>query len=104
VIAFARSHLTPAGLYAIAFIRIAVGIVLLLAAASSRMPGVLRVIGVVILIAGAVTPMFGVDRSLAVLEWEASLGPIAIRAMGFAIMAIGGFFIYAVSSRETEIA
>src|ERR1700730_1944587 len=70
-----RSVITPGGLYAIAALRIALGLVFLLAAPASRAPRTLRVFGVLVIIAGLTTPWFGVARSLAVLDWWASVGP-----------------------------
>ena len=102
VVSFSESILTPTGLYVIAAIRIVLGVVLVLAAAHSRLPRVLRVLGIVIVIAGALTPVFGVERSRAVLAWEASFGPMAIRLLGLVIIALGGFLIYVVRpSRQT---
>jgi hypothetical protein len=92
-----RAVLTPTGLYVIGAIRVVVGVLLLLAAARSRMPRFLRVLGVIIIIAGVLTPVFGVGRARAVLEWEVSGGPVVMRLTGLAFMAIGGFIIYVVT-------
>jgi hypothetical protein len=53
-----RSAMTPTGLYAIALLRIAIGLVFVCAAPASRAPRTLRVLGlvVIIIIAGLMTP------------------------------------------------
>ena len=64
-----RFMVTPRGLYLVAALRVVFGVVLILAARSSRAPGVLRLLGVVMLVAGLTTPLFGVDRAHAMLDW-----------------------------------
>jgi hypothetical protein len=87
-----RLVITPAGLYAIAALRIAIGLVFVLAAPASRAPRTLRVLGLIVIIAGLTTPWFGVARARAVLNWLASAGLMRVAAgVG---MAIGGFLVY----------
>jgi hypothetical protein len=90
-----RSVITPGGLYAIAALRIAIGLVFVLAASASRAPRTLRALGVLVIIAGLATPWFGVARSLAVLDWWASIGPSLRRLEACVVaLALGGFFVY----------
>ena len=86
--------ITPAGLYAITTLRIAIGLVFVLAAPASRAPRTLRVLGLIVIIAGVMTPWFGIARSRAVLNWLASAGPLLMRLDAVAGMAIGGFLVY----------
>ena len=86
--------ITPGGLYAIAALRVAIGLVLLLAAPASRAPRTLRVLGVIVIFAGLVTPWFGVARSLAVLDWWASVGPSLRRLEAGVAVALGGLLVY----------
>lgn len=88
------SLITPAGLYAIAAFRIAIGLVFVLAAAASRAPRTLRVLGFIVIIAGLTTPWFGVARALAVMTWLASAGPLLMRLDASVGMALGGFLVY----------
>ena len=85
---------TPAGLYAITALRIAIGLVFVVAAPASRAPRTLRALGLIIIIAGLMTPWFGVARSRAVLNWLASARPLWMRLDASAGMAIGGFLVY----------
>jgi hypothetical protein len=89
-----RSVMTPAGLYAIAALRIALGLVFVLAAPASRAPRTLRVLGLIVIVAGLATPWFGVARARAVLNWWASAGPLWMRLVAGVGMAVGGFLVY----------
>jgi hypothetical protein len=86
--------MTPAGLGAIAALRIAFGLVFVLAAPASRAPRTLRVLGLVVILAGLMTPWFGVARARAVLNWFASAGPLLMRLDAGVGMALGGFLVY----------
>jgi len=89
-----RSVLTPAGLYAIAALRIAIGLVFVLTAPASRAPRTLRMLGLIVITAGVTTPWFGVTRARAVLDWWASAGPLLMRLDAGVGMALGGFLVY----------
>jgi hypothetical protein len=89
-----RSVITPAGLYAIAALRIAIGLVFVLAAPASRAPRTVRVLGLIVIIAGLSTPWFGVARARAVVNWLATAEPLLMRLDAVVGMAIGGFLVY----------
>ena len=89
---------TPAGLYTVAALRVGIGLVLIFAAAGSRVPRTLRVIGIVVLVAGLVTPLFGVERTRVVLDWEAAQGTSFIRAVAVLPLALGSFLAFAVAT------
>jgi energy-coupling factor transporter transmembrane protein EcfT len=99
-LALMRSLMTPAGLYAIAAGRIAIGLVFVLGAPASRAPRVLRWVGLIVIIAGLVTPFFGVARSESVLNWWAGVGPMLKTIDAVAAMALGAFIVYAFSTRR----
>ena len=89
-----RSALTPTGLYAIAVLRIAIGLVFVFAAPVSRAPRMLRALGLVVIVAGLMTPWFGVTRAQATLNWVASAGPLVMRLDACVGTAMGGFLVY----------
>jgi hypothetical protein len=89
-----RSMMTPAGRYAIAALRIAIGLVFVLAAPASRAPRALRVLGLIVIIAGLSTPWFGVARARAVVNWLVNAEPWLMRLDAVLGMAIGGFLLY----------
>ena len=64
LLSLGRSMITPGGLYAIAAVRIVLGVIFVLSAPASRAPRTLRVLGAIVIIAGLITPWFGVTRSL----------------------------------------
>jgi hypothetical protein len=89
-----RSVMTSAGLYAIAALRIAIGLVFVLAAPASRKLRTVRVLGLIVIIAGPTTPWFGVARARAVVNWWASAGPLWMHLDASVGMALGGFLVY----------
>jgi len=89
-----RSLMTPAGLYAIGALRIAIGLGFMLAAPASRAPRTIRVFGLIVIIAGLSTPLFGVARALAILSWLASASPLLMRLDAVVGIAFGGFLVY----------
>jgi hypothetical protein len=89
---------TPVGLYVIAAIRVAIGLVLMLVAPTSRVPRTLRVVGAVVLVAGLATPLFGVERTRAILDWESTQGTALTRVVAGLVLAIGGFIAFAVAT------
>jgi hypothetical protein len=97
---FGNSLLTETGLYIVAAVRVAFGLLLLFAARLSRMPRTLRAIGVVITIAGLLTPLFGVERSAAMFNWFSGQGPGLVRVVAVFALALGGFILYAATPRR----
>ena len=91
---------SQSGLLTVAAIRIAIGVVLIMAAPSTRAPKMLQAIGGVLLLAGLATPLFGVERTKAVLDWEAAQGPGLIRLGGAVLVAIGAWLTFALMPRR----
>jgi hypothetical protein len=86
-------------LYGVALGRIVFGVLLLLVAPASRMPGILRVIGAVIVIAGLLTPFFGVVAGEA-FTWISGRPPLVLRAIAALPVALGLFIVFAINSRR----
>jgi len=84
-------------LYVGAFIRIVVGIVLLLAAPECRFPLGVRILGVFTVVAGVVLPFFNKTAKNALFDWVAEMPNSGLR--GFALMGIvlGAFLMYVAS-------
>jgi hypothetical protein len=80
---------TPGALLVFAALRVAIGIVLIMAAPASRAPRTLQTAGAVLMLVGLVTPLFGVERTKAVLAWEAAQGPSLMRVGGAVVVALG---------------
>lgn len=84
-------------LYLAATIRIALGIVLLLAAPSCRFTIVVYVLGVLTLFSGLLLPILGQVRFAALIGWWIGLSDFTIRASMFLAVALGVFLILAAS-------
>ena len=87
---------TPAGLYAAGAVRVAMGLVLILAARVSRAPRILRALGAVMCAQGLAATLLGLDRAQAILEWEA-MHPVLLRAGAIVALASGAFMAFAVA-------
>src|SRR5215831_11581905 len=70
---------TPAGLYLVAAVRVAMGLVVILYASKSRAPKVLRVLGAIVCLQALSAIALGPGRARAVLEWEITQGHMALR-------------------------
>lgn len=100
LIALRQYVITPSGLWAIAALRVGIGLVLISVARVSRAPRTLRALGAVVVVAGLVTPLFGVERSRAVLDWEATQGLALVRVGAGLALVLGGFIAFAVAPRR----
>jgi hypothetical protein len=100
-LALERWAITPSGLYAIAALRIAIGLTFVLVARASRAPRTLRVLGVIVILAGLLTPWFGVARSRAALNWAAT-APSLMRLDAAVGLAMGAFLVYVFRRRLDE--
>ncbi|MEO8653833.1 MAG: hypothetical protein ABI409_06895 [Ramlibacter sp.] len=97
---FGRALLAPPALYGVAAVRVVFGLLVLLVAADSRMPGILRVIGLIIVVAGLLTPLFGTERSLEAFTWFSEQGPLFVRIVAVLPVIAGLFLVYAINSRR----
>src|SRR5262249_33507440 len=77
------------GVLVFAAVRVAIGVVLIMAAPNSRAPRTLQAVGALLLLVGLATPLFGVERTRAVLEWEAAQGPALMRLGGAIAVTLG---------------
>ena len=96
--AFVGSFRSTGMLYFAATIRIALGIVLLLAAPSCRFTIAMYVLGVVTLFSGLLLlPMLGKVRFAALVGWWLALSDTTIRAAMILAVVLGTFLILAAS-------
>ena len=90
--------------YAVAGVRAAFGVLLLLAAKGSRAPKSLRVVALIPILAALAIPLVGVERSRATMEWWLSQGPGVVRLTALPLLALGGFVAYACApTRRGEV-
>ena len=91
-----RHFQSPVGLYAVAALRVVLGLALFLAAPASRAPKVLRILGIIILVAGLSTPLIGVERVHRLMDWWSTQGAVFMRIWATFALAFGVFLAYAV--------
>jgi hypothetical protein len=84
------------GPYVLAVLRVVVGVLLIEAAAKSRMPRTLRVIGIAAVLVGLVTPLLGSDRARAVLQGWIGAPPTVTRVWAGLMLIVGAIIVYAV--------
>ena len=96
-----RLYYTQGGLYAAGAVRVAMGLVPILAASSSRWPRTLRALGAVMCLQALAANVFGLERARAILEWEA-MHPALLRAGAVVALVTGGFVAFAITKRPSE--
>ena len=90
----------PATLYAAAALRVAMGLVVMLAAPASRAPRMMGAMGAVMCLQGLTAIFLGHDRAGAVLEWESVQAAALLRAGAAVALASGIFMAFAVTGRR----
>jgi hypothetical protein len=85
---------SPAWLNAAALIRVALGIVLLLAAPDCRFTLAVQILGVLVILAGVVLPMLKRSSVEGLMDWFIGLSLPTLRAWLVVAIFIGLFFFY----------
>ena len=93
---------TPSRFYAAGAVRVAMGLVLILAASSSRWPRTLRALGAVMCLQAIAATLFGLERARAIMEWEAMQGTALLRVGAAVALVAGGFMAFAVTGRRPK--
>ena len=96
----ARLSVTPLGLYVVAALRVAFGLVLIRVAPISRAPRAFRILGAFIVVAGIITPFLGIERARAILEWWTAQGTVFFQISMALPVIFGLFIVYAVAPRR----
>ena len=96
-----RSYYTPDGLYVASAVRIAMGLVLIMAASNSRWPRILRAFGAVMCLQGISANLLGLERARAILEWE-GMHTAFLRAGATVALLSGCFIVFAVTNKPSE--
>jgi hypothetical protein len=93
---------TPGRFYAAGAVRVAMGLVLILAASNSRRPRTLRALGAVMCLQAIAANLFGLERARAIMEWEVMQGTALLRAGAVVALASGVFVAFAFKKRPSE--
>jgi hypothetical protein len=88
---------TPIRLYTAAAVRLAMGVVIILAATASRAPRTLRLLGALMCTQGLSATLLGPEHARTVLEWE-TMRPAFLRAGAIVALASGLFMVFAVTT------
>ena len=91
---------TPMRLYTAGALRVAMGLVVILAASASRAPKTLRALGVIMCMQGLTATILGPRHARAVLEWETMQGAALLRVGAAVALAAGAFIAFALTSRR----
>lgn len=92
----------PPVLYIAATVRISVGIILVLAAPTSRAPVGLRIVGWLIFAGGVLTPIMGHAFSESMFLWWKSTGHGMVRAFAAMALLLGIFIVYATFPKQRD--
>ena len=89
-------------IYVAAALRVAIGAVLVFAAAGSGLPIFLRLFGGFIVIGGVLTPFFGARFAYTILDWWKQEGPGLVRVFAIISLLLGVLTLYALTPRRRE--
>lgn len=87
---------TPVRLYSAVALRVAMGVVVILVAPTSRAPKTLRALGAVMCMQALTTALAGPEHGRAILEWEAQQRTAILRLGAAGALVAGSFMAFAV--------
>lgn len=87
----------PLTLYTAAALRVAMGLIVVLAARTTRAPRLMRALGTVMCLQGLTAAGLGPEHARTVLEFEAKQGHAVLRLGAFVALAAGVFMVYALT-------
>ena len=93
---------SPATLYPAVALRMAMGLVVILAARDSRAPKIMRTLGGVMCLQALTATVLGPDHARAVMEWETAQGTAVLRIGAAVALAAGAFMVFAVTSSRPK--
>jgi len=91
-----------ANIYYLAAFRVLVGVVLMLAAGSSRTPFLLGALGFLIALGGLITPFMAVPLRQATEGWISGKNKVPLAVWGAIALAIGSFIVYATMPKRRK--
>ena len=86
--------------YGIAAIRVAIGVILMLAAGTSRAPFLLGALGLIIVLGGLITPFMAAPLRASVQRWLADGSLTNLRIWAGVALAAGAFIFWATKPRK----
>jgi hypothetical protein len=98
LMSFASRWRSKTGFWGASSGRVVFGVILWLAAPSSRVPLALQVLGAVGVVSGVMLPLIGFSRYQALLSWWSRQSQGFVRVWAAAAVIMGGFILWAVIS------
>jgi ABC-type uncharacterized transport system permease subunit len=96
----ANYSFTATGIYVVAIVRMAIGLLLVFAAKATRTPKTVRAIALIILAAGIATALITVERTQLLRDWWLGRGPDAFRIAACLPLAVGFFVAGSTLTKE----
>jgi len=93
-------YATPGRFYAAGAVRVAMGLILILAASGSRWPRTMRALGALMCLQAIAANVFGLQRAREIMEWEATQGTALLRAGAVVALATGTLIAFAVATKS----
>ena len=87
-------------IYFLAAFRVVVGVILMLAAGTSRTPFLLGTLGFLIALGGMITPFMAVPLRQATERWMSGNSKVPLAAWAALALAIGSFIVYATKPKR----
>ena len=87
--------LTRRMLPVISMVRIGIGIALVLAAPSTRLPAFIWALGLLVILRGVALPMIGLDRSRKLADWWKAKPDQTIRGWSLLVILLGALLLWA---------
>jgi len=87
-------------IYFLAALRVAIGVILLLAAGGSRTPFLLGTLGVLVALGGLIAPFMALPLRQSVQRWVAGGSAIPMQAWAGVALVIGAFIVYTTVPRR----
>ena len=94
-------YATPGRFYAAGVVRLAMGLVLILAVSGSRWPRTVRALGALMCLQAFSGTLMGPEHARTIMEWEA-MHTALLRAGAVVALVSGCFIAYAVTKRPSE--
>ena len=79
----------------ISMVRIGIGIALVLAAPSTRLPAFIWALGLLVILRGVALPMIGLDRSRKLADWWKAKPDRTIRGWSLLVILLGALLLWA---------
>jgi hypothetical protein len=96
--------LRPERLWIVIGLRLTIGALMWVSAATSRTPRTLKALGALMILSGLSIPLVGLEGVRAIVEWGGGLEPIALRLVGLITIGFGAFIVWSLWPQRSSTA